>query len=68
MIGYADASYLSDPHKIRSQTGYMFTCKGTLISWRSQKQTLFATSSNHAEVIALHEASRECVWLSSVTQ
>ncbi|GJU24120.1 copia protein [Tanacetum coccineum] len=27
-----------------------------------------ATSSNHAEVIALHEASRECVWLRSMTQ
>ncbi|KAL5551157.1 hypothetical protein UlMin_001333 [Ulmus minor] len=60
LIGYADAGYLSDPHKARSQTGYVFTCGGTAISWRSQKQTLVATSSNHAEVIALHEASREC--------
>nr|GFD21797.1 hypothetical protein [Tanacetum cinerariifolium] len=40
----------------------------TTISWRSQKQTLVATSSNHAEVIALHEASRECVWLRYMTQ
>ena len=39
-----------------------------MISWRSQKQTLITTSSNHVEVIALHEASRECVWLRSVTQ
>nr|GEV74363.1 putative zinc finger, CCHC-type [Tanacetum cinerariifolium] len=31
-------------------------------------ETLVATSSNHAEVIALHEASRECVWLRSMTQ
>ncbi|KAJ9567287.1 hypothetical protein OSB04_003253 [Centaurea solstitialis] len=22
-----------------------------------------ATSSNHAEILAIHEASRECVWL-----
>ncbi|KAJ9541050.1 hypothetical protein OSB04_027556 [Centaurea solstitialis] len=51
-LGYADAGYLSDPHKARSQTGYI----------------LVATSSNHAEVIALHEASRECVWLRSMTQ
>ncbi|GKA05786.1 secreted RxLR effector protein 161-like protein [Tanacetum coccineum] len=64
LAGYADVSYLSDPHKARSQTGYMFLNRGTAISWRSQKQTLVATSSNHAEVIALHEASRECVWLS----
>ena len=46
----------------------MFTCGGTTISWRSQKQTFIATSSNHAKVIALHEASREYVWLKSITQ
>lgn len=67
LVGYADAGYLSDPHKARSQTGYVFTYGGTAISWRSQKQTLVATSSNHAEIIALHEASRECVWLRSIT-
>ena len=29
-------------------------------------QTLVATSLNHAEIIALHEAVRECVWLRSI--
>ncbi|BBG97167.1 transposable element gene [Prunus dulcis] len=66
IVGYADAGYLSDPHQGRSQTGYVFTCGGTAISWRSTKQTLVATSSNHSEILALHEASRECVWLRSV--
>ncbi|CAL8996920.1 unnamed protein product, partial [Prunus brigantina] len=59
IVGYADAGYLSDPHQGRSQTGYVFTCGGTAISWRSTKQTLVATSSNHSEILALHEASRE---------
>ncbi|GJS95225.1 hypothetical protein Tco_0802193 [Tanacetum coccineum] len=27
-----------------------------------------ATSSNHAKILAIHEASRECVWLRSVIQ
>ncbi|XP_074378179.1 glutamate receptor 3.3-like [Apium graveolens] len=27
-----------------------------------------ATSSNHAELLAIHEASRECIWLRSVIQ
>ncbi|XP_059282108.1 secreted RxLR effector protein 161-like [Lycium ferocissimum] len=67
LVGYAYAGYLSDPHKARSQTGYLFTCGGTAISWRSTKQSIVATSSNHAEIIAIHEASRECVWLRSVT-
>ena len=32
----------------------------------STKQTLAATSSNHAELLALHETNRECVWLRSL--
>jgi hypothetical protein len=27
-----------------------------------------ATSSNHSEIIAIHEASRECIWLRSLIQ
>ena len=65
-MGFPDAGYLSDPHKGRSQTGYVFTMGSTAISWRSTKQTLVATSSNHAEIIALHETVCECIWLRSV--
>ncbi|PHT90557.1 hypothetical protein T459_05670 [Capsicum annuum] len=60
LIGYVDAGYLSNPHKSRSQTGYVFICGGTSISWRSTKQSILATLSNHAEIIVIHEANREC--------
>ena len=66
LIGYADAGFRSDPHVGRSQISYLFTCGGTAISWRSIKQTISATSSNHAEILAMHEASGECVWLRSL--
>ena len=66
LVGYSDAGYRSDPHKARSQTGYLFCYNGTAISWRSTKQSLVATSSNHFEIIALYEAGRECVWLRSI--
>jgi hypothetical protein len=66
LIGYTDAGYLSDPHNARSQTGFVFLYGGTAISWKSTKQTLVATSTNHSEIIALYEASRECVWLRRV--
>ncbi|XP_059294563.1 secreted RxLR effector protein 161-like [Lycium ferocissimum] len=66
LVDYADVGYLSDPYKIRFQTCYLFTCGGTAISWRSIKQSIVAISSNHAELIAIREASRECVWLRSV--
>ena len=68
LVGYADAGYLSDPHKGWSQTGYLFAYGNTVISWRSVKQTIFATFSNHAEIIAIHEASRVCVLLRLVIQ
>jgi hypothetical protein len=46
----------------------VFTYGGTAISWRSTKQTLIATSSNHAELIALYDAGRECVRLRFMIQ
>ncbi|KAM1302124.1 hypothetical protein ACFX2H_013080 [Malus domestica] len=56
LVGYANSGYLFDPHKAHSQTGYVFTIGGIAISWRSTKHTVIATSSNHAEILALHEA------------
>ena len=40
LIGYADAGYLSDPHKDRSQRRYLFICGNTTISWRSVKKNI----------------------------
>ena len=68
LLGYANAGYLSDPHKARSQTGYIFTYGNTAISWKSVKQIMVATSSNHLGILAMHEDSRECVWLRSMIQ
>lgn len=41
-------------------------CENITISQRSSKQTMVITSSNHYEILALHEASCECVWLRSL--
>ncbi|XP_068328134.1 secreted RxLR effector protein 161-like [Pyrus communis] len=68
LIGYADAGYLSDPYRARSQTGYVFTVGDIAISWRSTKQMLVVTSLNHAEILALHEALHECFWLRAVME
>jgi hypothetical protein len=61
MVGYVDVGSMSDPRNARSQTGFVFLCGA--ISWWSVKQTLVATSTNHSKIIALYEATRECVWL-----
>jgi Reverse transcriptase (RNA-dependent DNA polymerase)/GAG-pre-integrase domain/Zinc knuckle len=67
LVGYADAGYVSDSKTGQSQTGYIFMSNNAAVSWRSVKQTTVATSTNHAEIIALYEASRECVWLRKLT-
>ena len=66
LTGYTDAGYLSDPHNAISHTVFVYIQGGTAISWKSSKQTLVATSTNHTEIITLYEASKECVWLRRV--
>lgn len=34
--------------------------------WRSCKQTLVSISANHSKLLALYEATRECVWIRAV--
>jgi hypothetical protein len=63
ITGYADSGFKTDPVSGKSQTGYIFIKNGAPISWRSTKQTVTATSTNNAELLAFYEASRETVWL-----
>ena len=59
---YADAKYLFDLHKARSQMSYLLTYGGTTISWYSTNSCyhFFKSCRN------LHEASRACVCLRSM--
>ena len=68
LLKYADASYLSDPHKAKSQTWYVFYYNKPVISWKSVKHTMVVTSSNHSKILAIHETSCECIWLRSMIQ
>lgn len=36
------------------------------VSWKSVKETVMATSTNHSQLLAFHEASRELVWLQTM--
>lgn len=40
------------------ETGYVLMVKETTFSWKSIKQTITTTSSNHVEILALHELSQ----------
>ena len=47
LLGYTDVEYLSNPHKVKPQTWYVFNYNGTASLWRSFKQAMVTTSSNH---------------------
>jgi len=47
---------------------YVFTYGDIAISWRSVKQSIIATLSNHFEILTIHEANHECIWLRFMIQ
>jgi hypothetical protein len=54
LIKYTNTGYFSGPYKGRSQTYYLFTYRGTVISCRFVKQILVTTLSNYSEIITIH--------------
>ena len=64
--GYVDADWGSNSNGRKSQSGYLFTVCGEVISWASKKQSVVALSSTEAEYIAVSLASQEAVWLRSL--
>lgn len=63
LIGYADSDFANDPDKSRSVGGYVVKFANAAIAWKSKLQSTVATSSTHAEYMALYDCAREIVWL-----
>ncbi|KAL3634979.1 hypothetical protein CASFOL_022033 [Castilleja foliolosa] len=61
--GYVDSDYAGCSDTRKSTTGYVFTCFGGAISWKSRLQKVVALSSTEAEFIAATEAVKESIWL-----
>nr|GEV11905.1 Pol polyprotein [Tanacetum cinerariifolium] len=61
--GYSDANWISDIKDSLSTSGYVFTLGGTVISWKSSKQTVIAKSTMESEFIALDKGGEEAEWL-----
>ena len=63
LTGYSDSSWGDCVDTRRSTSGYMFLLGGNLITWRTKKQSNVAKSSTEAELVALSQATQECIWL-----
>jgi hypothetical protein len=63
-VCYADSSYaIHEDAKSHSGISISLTAGGAAILAMSKKQTIVAQSSTEAELVALHSATRICVWL-----
>ena len=65
VIDYSDADFASCADSRKSTSGYIFKLADGVVSWRSEKQTLTATSTMEAEFVSFFEASLHGVWLKS---
>ena len=56
--GYSDANWISDSDETKSTDGYVFTLGGGVITWRSTRQTIIATSTMESDFVALELAGK----------
>lgn len=64
LVTYCDASWGGEFS--RSTHGFVVFLYGNAISWASRRQSCVATSTCHAEYMALGVAARESVWIQSL--
>lgn len=61
-----DASWADTPNTRKSQTSYLCTVFGRLVSWNSCKQRNITWSSTAAELNALVDAYHEATWIKAL--
>ena len=65
VVGYSDSDFDGCVDSRKSTSGYVFMFASGAVSWRSNKQTLTATSTMEAEFVSCFEATSHGVWLRS---
>jgi len=63
VVGYSDSDFAGCVDSKKYTSGYIFLLAGGAISWKSNKQTIVATSTMKAEFIACYEATTQALWL-----
>ena len=61
--GFTDSDFQSDVDDRKSISGFVFTCNGGAVRWKSSKQSITADSTTEAEYIAASDAAKEAVWI-----
>jgi transposase InsO family protein len=66
IVAYADADLGGETHTGKSTTGYLLYVLGTLVLWKSKKQTLVAQSTMESELIASATVKRQIDWFTGL--
>jgi transposase InsO family protein len=66
-FAYSDADWGANVNDRKSISGYIFQMAGAPISWQSKKQPTVALSSMEAEYMAESLATRQIIWLRTLT-
>ena len=68
LMGYSDADWAGDLNDRKSTSGYLFKLCGSVVSWKSKKQSCVALSTAEAEYMALASTIQEAIWLRQLLQ
>ena len=64
LVGYTDSDFAGNyPASMKSTCGYIYMLAGGAVAWKTMKQSLIATSTMQAELIALYEGVCEGLWI-----
>ena len=63
VVGYSDFDYSGCLDSLKSTSGFVFMLENGAISWKSEKQSITASSMMEAEFVACFEASSHALWL-----
>ena len=66
LIGFVDADWGGNLDGRKSQSGYLFSICGGIISWASKTQTTVVFLSTEAEYVSASLATQEAIWLRSL--
>ena len=63
IIGYSDSDFAGCRDIMKFTSGCIYLLAGGVISWKSVKQSIVASSTMAAEFVACYEASNHGIWL-----
>lgn len=63
---YSDSDFGGCSKTGRSTSGVVIMFAGGIISWISQRQSMVATSTTEAEIVAANEATKEIIWVTKL--